>query len=157
MSSNRSSAVAGDAVEGWHEGGWWEGYVFDTFDDCISVIFPGVSAADALWICRMLFMQRRGSWWLAWLRHLPAAAKSWQGLIADLLQPPSSMTSLTTTSCGVVSWMRMKPHFASGAHFSKSFGPQNIPRCSDRAFTLQACVGIRMSHVSIGMRDHRLP
>ena len=28
-------------MDGWYNGGWWEGYVHDTYDDCITVLFPG--------------------------------------------------------------------------------------------------------------------
>ena len=27
-------------MEGYHQGGWWEGFVFSTFDDHISIYFP---------------------------------------------------------------------------------------------------------------------
>ena len=36
-----TGCCAGDPVDGWHEGGWWEGFVFSTFDDHISIFFPG--------------------------------------------------------------------------------------------------------------------
>jgi hypothetical protein len=41
----------GDAVDCWHEDGWWEGHIHRVFDDRITVFFPRKKPVAAYTSC----------------------------------------------------------------------------------------------------------